>query len=109
MELPHGFTVTGHVCHSKNHYNIVFKELLNDPCIYTKTTAAELILIAIYVDGIFVVVKDKDAAIKKNGIEQDPNNNSILYTYQPTFNNYLKKSKITPMFRNLIPSISICR
>jgi predicted esterase YcpF (UPF0227 family) len=29
-------------------------------------------LIAIYVDDIFVVVKDKDAAIKKNEIEQDP-------------------------------------
>ena len=55
---------------------------------YAKATAAELIFIAIYIDDILVLVKDKDAAIKKNEIAQDPDNNSILYTYQPNRQTY---------------------
>ena len=38
--------------------------------------SAESIFIAIYIDDILVLVKDKDAAT-------NPDNNSILYTYQP--------------------------
>ena len=49
-----------------------FKELISDLCIYFKTTAAGLILIAIYVDDLLVAVKNENAAAEiKNTLAQE--------------------------------------
>jgi Reverse transcriptase (RNA-dependent DNA polymerase) len=91
-----------------------FKELNSDLCIYFKTTAAGLILIAIYVDDLLVAAKNENAAAEiKNTlaqeymitdlgiverylgieIEQDPNEsmtNKLFYTNLPIFNKLSK-------------------
>jgi hypothetical protein len=60
-----------------------FKELLSDPCIYFKTTTADLVPIAIY--DILVAAKDKDTVAEiKNMLAQE---------YTVVIKRYLRKTQ----------------
>ena len=89
-----------------------FNDLISDPCIYFKTTAAGLILIEIYVDDLLVAAKDENAVAEiKNmlaqeymitdlgiverylgiEIEQNPNDKSILLRQSAYIQQLLEK------------------